>query len=274
MLAKDALRSPKGVGGIVPLPLLPYPDPVRVLFAPLLIALLARGDVSPRPLPLTAVTLWSWERADDLRWLSGSGVRVAMLDRTLVVRDGRLDVQLRRQPLRLADDTPLMSVVRIETDGRPLPSPLVSALADQIGMASRVPRASAVQIDFDARQSERDFYRVLLKDVRTRLSPSQRLSMTALASWCAEDPWIDEDGVDEIVPMLFEMGPDAARVVTSYRDNRAWSVGACNLARGISTAEPWPGLPPVSQIYVWRARSADTTTMAVLVNQVRDGGLQ
>lgn len=239
------------------------------LLAALVLAVLAHGDPAPRPVPLETVTLWSWERPDDLRWLAGSGVRVAMLDRTVLLREGQLDVELRRQPLQLADDTPLIAVVRVASDGRPLRSTLASAVADHILAASRVPRASGVQIDFDARLSERDFYHVVLRDVRRRLSPDRTLSMTALASWCAEDPWIDEDVVHEIVPMLFEMGPDARAIVRRLRDRRQWNVAACNQARGISTGEPWEHLPPASNLYVWRSRQADITTMDALRSHVR-----
>ena len=113
-----------------------------------------------------------------------------------------------------------------------------------------MPRASAVQIDFDARLSERPFYSALLREVRRRVRPPLRVSMTALASWCADDPWIEPGVVDEIVPMLFQMGPDARRIVTRLQENRRWPVEACNAARGVSTDEPWRGCrrppPPTS----------------------------
>jgi hypothetical protein len=197
-----------------------------------------------------------------------------MLDRTLLLREGRLVVELRRQPLQLADDTPLVAVVRIESDGRRLPDSLAADVADHIVAASRVPRATGVQIDFDARLSERDFYHVVLRDVRRRVASDRTVSMTALASWCGEDPWIDEDVVHEIVPMLFEMGPDARSIVRRFRDSRYWSVAACNRARGISTGEPWEHLPPVSALYVWRARNADIGDMDALTRHVRRAGVQ
>jgi len=265
-------RAAAGLGEQFPLNSI-YPERVRLLAA-LVVAALAHGDRAPRPVPLHAVTLWSWERPDDLRWLAGSGVRVAMLDRTLLLRDGQLEVDLRRQPLHLADDTPLITVVRIESDGRPLPSSLASAVADHIVAASRVPRAAGVQIDFDARLSERAFYSVVLRDVRGRLAPHQTLSMTALASWCAEDPWIAEDVVHEIVPMLFEMGPDARAIVRRLQDNRTWAITACNQARGISTDEPWANLPPTQMLYIWRARNEDITTRHALESHVRRAGVQ
>jgi len=47
-----------------------------------------------------------------------------------------------------------------------------------------------VQIDFDARRSQRRFYVRLLRDLRRRMPPSLPLSITALASWCAYDDWL------------------------------------------------------------------------------------
>ena len=129
-----------------------------------------------------------------------------------------------------------------------------------------MPRATAVQIDFDARLSERPFYAALLRDVRARVRPPLRVSMTALASWCTDDPWIEPGLVDEIVPMLFQMGPDARRIVTRLQEDRRWPVEACTSARGLSTDEPWsrlpPRPPPTSGVPMRRSRRAGSTRFA------------
>ena len=209
------------------------------------------------PPPVTGhLTLWAWERPDDLRWLAGSGVGVALLERTVTIADGRVTVERRRQPLRLAPDARLTAVVRIETDHHVADLALVARVADEIADAARMPRATAAQIDFDARLSERPFYSALLREVRRRVRPPVRVSMTALASWCADDPWIEADVVDEIVPMLFQMGPDTRRIVTRLQEQRRWPVEACNAARGVSTDEHWRQLPPAPTTYIWRGRDA------------------
>ena len=66
----------------------------------------------------------------------------------------------------------------------------------------------AIQIDFDAVTSERNFYRQLLEDLRQQLPDNVPLSITALASFCIGDPWIKDLPVDEAVPMMFRMGTD------------------------------------------------------------------
>ena len=66
----------------------------------------------------------------------------------------------------------------------------------------------AVQVDFDVATSERQFYRKLLGDLRTRLSEDIPLSMTALVSFCLGDRWMEGLPVDEAIPMIFRMGRD------------------------------------------------------------------
>jgi hypothetical protein len=98
-------------------------------------------------------------------------------------------------------------------------------------------------------------YTTLLRAVRLGLPPKIRLSVTALASWCSDDPWIDPHDVDEIVPMLFRMGPDARRVMTRLSEESRWPVDACNTAIGVSTDERWRAVPAVARVYVFNPRS-------------------
>jgi hypothetical protein len=206
-----------------------------------------------------SVILWAWERPEDLRFLSGSAVGVAFLDRTIVVHPARqsiaqIETMRRRQPLRLARGTPLVAVVRIESAGVIDPQ-VVPRLSSEILDAARVPGVSAIQIDFDAMLSQRALYSTLLRAVHARLPRDIRLSVTALSSWCSDDPWIDPRDVDEIVPMLFRMGPDARRVVTRLSEDGRWPVDACNGAIGLSTDERWRAVPGVERVYVFNPRS-------------------
>jgi hypothetical protein len=99
----------------------------------------------------------------------------------------------------------------------------------------------AIQIDFDARRSELGLYRALLEDVRQRLPATMPLSITALASWCVGDRWLDglpSGTIDEAVPMLFRMGPDEPAVASWLRAGRRFTVPACRKSLGVSTDEP------------------------------------
>ena len=183
-----------------------------------------------------------------------SGISVAFLERTLVVGERGVDSHKRRQPLRVSSSTALIAVVRIEGRGG-FDDRVLARLSSEILESARLPRVSMVQIDFDATRSQRPVYQQLLHDVRSRLPHGIRLSVTALASWCNDDPWIDAGSVDEIVPMLFRMGPDARRIATRLREDRRWPVAACNGAVGVSMDERWSDLPSAPRVYVFNPRA-------------------
>ena len=246
----------------------------RVLVLAVALALVgaSRGDSSSLA-PSTSLsplnpqlTLWAWERPEDLRFLNDApgtrhqapgtrAVRVAFLDRTIRFDDGRMTVRFRQQPLLVSPGTPLMSVVRVETRGRAPAISQADAIAALIVKAVHAPSVTALQIDFDARRSDRPFYAALLKSVRGSLPRDIPFSMTALASWCVDDPWIDARYVDEIVPMLFQMGPDARHVLTRLDEDGRWPVEACNGAAGLATDERHDRLPPARSVYVFNPRA-------------------
>jgi hypothetical protein len=251
----------------------------RVLVLAVALALLGAlaGPSSSGTRTPTQLTLWAWDRPEDLRFLAHapalphfgtaaldcgtaapqhcSTVRVAFLDRTVRFDDGRMAVRYRQQPLLVSPGTPLMSVVRVETRGRTPEISQADATAALIVKAVHAPRVTALQIDFDARASDRPFFAALLKSVRARLPREIPLSITALASWCVDDPWIDTRDIDEIVPMVFQMGPDARHVLTRLEEDGRWPVAACNGAAGIATDEPHDRLPAARSVYVFNPRA-------------------
>ncbi|HEY6465024.1 MAG TPA: DUF3142 domain-containing protein [Candidatus Acidoferrales bacterium] len=221
--------------------------------------MLQRASIQQGP----AVFLWAWERPEDLRFLaSQKNVGVAFLAGTVELRqltaprhgDGVI-FHPRHQPLRVDAATPLMAVVRIESSHDPWhrPSDLASAtestwytdeqrkrVADLIVSTAKLPRVGAVQIDFDASESEQPFYAALLKDVRRQLPQNMPLSITALASWCIGDPWLNRlpaGTIDEAVPMLFRMGLDAESVATFVSTGREFGPRVCRDSLGVSTDE-------------------------------------
>jgi hypothetical protein len=243
----------------------------------------ATGQADSMALPRTI--FWAWERPEDLRFLVPAKQGVAFLARTIELRQlnaadaieskpasardfwfpdpsASLGVRVkpRLQPLRVAKETPLIAVVRIETtsdlwhrpEQRSGEEPSVSAatslytqrqrdvVADMAAAAARLPNVKALQIDFDASQSEQPFYAALLQDVRRRLPEGMPLSITALASWCIGDPWLDQlppGTIDEAVPMLFRMGPDALEVASYLESGNDFRSRACRGSLGVSTDE-------------------------------------
>lgn len=196
------------------------------------------------------VSLWAWERTEDLRFLASapkySDVSVYFLAKTLGLHESTFSIEPRRHPLYVAPETPLMAVVRIESErGGGLPwkemaSPaFIDALSLEIQQASELPRVLGVQIDFDAPPDARDFYRALLQGIKRRLKPEKRLEMTSLAAWCFYGSWLTTEPlpVDLIAPMAFSMGKDRELVDKALALYGHFPVSVCNLAFGFSVEE-------------------------------------
>ena len=130
--------------------------------------------------------------------------------KTITIGYSGAEVRPRVQPMKIGQGVPLLAVVRIEQGGGPASDEVRRAIVREIVDAASWDDVIGVQTDFDARVSEREFYRALLKEVRAKLPKEKVLSMTALVSWCASDDWIEGLPVDEAVPMFFRMGVGAA----------------------------------------------------------------
>lgn len=211
------------------------------------------------------VTLWAWERPEDLRALNSQRFAVAYLDQTILITD-HVEVVPRRQPLAFAPDTKLIAVFRIEAPGgvADLSDPELSPrLAGMIAECFKRRKVNAVQIDFDARQSQRAFYTGLLQELRRRLPTGTPLSITALASWCAYDNWISHLPIDEAVPMYFRMGPEHPAASSA-----GWTYPSreplCRGAAGVATDEAWPKLRTGTRLYVFHPRAWNSVALSNL----------
>ncbi|WP_141592400.1 DUF3142 domain-containing protein [Myxococcus sp. AB056] len=239
----------------------PFPSPLvaprtrRGLLATLAV-LLSCSTPTPPPEP-PRVVLWAWERPEDLRFLARTErpVSVAFLRATLALTETEVREHPRRQPLHVPPGTPLKATVRMEAHpGASLaryPPERLHALADRLASLARLPELTALQIDFDARASEYDAYVALLQALRQKLPPSMALSITGLASWCTPGSWLTHAPVDEVVPQLFRMGPEAP----TWRARFARGLPApCRGSVGLALDE-WQAVPPgVSTLYVFNPR--------------------
>lgn len=229
---------------------------VRVWSAALCVVVLttACGPTAAPPDGLPAQMLWAWDKSEDLRFLEGRDVGVAFLSATLTLEGERVEVRRRSAPLFLSPSTPVVPVVRIEAAHAALTDAQRARVVEEI-VSALLPTAPAVQLDFDARASQRDFYRAVVRDLRPRLTPGSRLSVTALASWCAGDPWVGSLGADEVVPMLFRLGPDTPWVKRKLAAQREFRRPECRAAVGVSTDEPLPWLPPHTRTWTFHPRA-------------------
>src|SRR5258706_16476678 len=111
-----------------------------------------------------------------------------------------------------------------------------------------------VQVNFDAPASERASYRELLTQLRGKLPPSPALSITALASWCKGDNWLEDLPVDEAVPVLFRMGGERKQFLSGLAAWETFSLTACRTTAGGSTGETLAHLPQIQNLFLFYPR--------------------
>jgi hypothetical protein len=215
-----------------------------LVFLPLAVFCLAMhpdaANLTPRPGRMRSLpnrTLLVWERPENLPSIDPKTTAVATLDGTILLGT-RISVIPRRQFYSIPLGTRRIAVVRIEAPGGIAPN-LGPASAEAILDLASAPDIAALQVDFDARRSQRIFYRSLLRDLRRRMAPNLPLSMTALASWCSNDDWIPSLPVDEAVPMFFRMEPGRRFVQADAHEFRIREP-LCAESIGISTHESAP----------------------------------
>jgi len=191
-----------------------------------------------------SVMLWAWERPEDLTFLDSHKYGVAFLAQTLTLKGDEVVFNPRHQPLQLPTSAKVMAVTRIESQKTTGQRPALSTnqraqLVKLILRTLESPgQVGAVQIDFDALASERDFYRALLQDLRAQLPDNLPLSMTALASFCIGDRWLDGLPVDEAVPMIFRMGADDRAIKSMLANGNDFGEPLCRRSYGIAVDEP------------------------------------
>lgn len=241
-----------------------------------LIALVAALAMRPDALPharsrmdaLPAITLWSWERREDLRRADVRRFAIAYLDQTLAI-DLNVHSSARRNALVLPPGAARMAVVRIEpTRYAVLNAVNREAAVEDILRSAQEPGVAALQIDFDAAVSQRAFYRDVLDELRQRMPAQMPLSMTTLASWCSYDDWLHGLPVDEAVPMMFRMEPDRRRAPADV-DAFAIREPLCRGSVGVSTAEPWPSRVHGNRVYVFADEGWRGEDLAGLERRVR-----
>ena len=224
----------------------------KLLF-PLLVCLLLLGCSTAtirRPVTYDAPMkiVWAWERPEDLRFLDPNEFGVAFLAQTVTLTRDEVRSASRRQPLSVPDNIYVIAVTRVETLKDPASRPLLTdaQIDELVSLTLRTlerPNVRGVQIDFDAAVSERGFYRRFMEKLRARMPAEMPLTMTALASWCVGDRWLNEMPVYEAVPMVFEMGRDGERIRSFLAEGNDWNESLCTASYGLSVNErPVEGL--------------------------------
>ena len=236
---------------------------MRTTFAILLIAALACscGRRVHRALDLPPLMLWAWQRPENLTFIDPKTTGVAYLAGTAeITATGFPAFTPRLQPLSIPKSASVLAVVRIES--QPVHAPLQVALLAQVieGVATAA-KAQALQIDFDARLSERASYRSLLRILEAHSKIP--VGLTALASWCEGDRWLDREPIAEAVPMFFRMGRNESREMRI-------SSTICSSSIGLSTDEPWPSRRPsgLERVYMFSPQAWTSETYQLLLHRL------
>lgn len=276
--------------------------PKNTLYSSLLAVVLAAGFVfsfAAQAYRLSVLsdphlTVWAWERDEDLSYIDPTKVRVAYFAGTIYVRGSSVRFRPRTQKLKLPKNALAFPVFRIESIRTKNVSnePHCSSLREQerdeglnvpsVEAASFVAKTIAarteklqetnlqrcdvqerniqqsnfqqrtfqkrnthkhnfssniVQIDFDALEDERPFYKELLKNLRKELSTGTKISITSLASWLLADKWIERGSADEAVAMLFSIGPGKNEVLSVLKKRILDTGSDIPVAIGISASE-------------------------------------
>lgn len=165
----------------------------------------------------------------------------AVLVESLVLRARTVERGGRTQPLALPKGVRLVPVVHVEA-APDAPAELLPAQREIILAAVRRQgriAAGLLQLDFEAPARQRESYRALVAAVRKTLPPGVRLSVTALAHWCTQGDWLDRLDADEVVPMLYRLGPHADDWRRRFEQGDASLARACRgPAMGFATNDP------------------------------------
>jgi len=209
--------------------------------------------VSKRMLSLPKRVFWAWDRSEDLRSIDPQTTAIAFLDQTILIGP-EIVSQPRQHSYAYPTCAIRIAVVRIEVKpGTRLDQTQERQTVESLLQSAQQPGISAFQLDFDATHSQHDFYRHILRQLRSQMPPELPLSITALASWCSYDDWISSLPIDEAVPMMFRMEPDRRRL-SPDRPELQIREPLCQSSVGISTRESWPDDLSGKRIYIFPDR--------------------
>lgn len=164
----------------------------------------------PPPDPNMDAVAWLWKDASVPAFSRGA---VAVVDRHIWLAGDKVLVRPGARPRALVRATRVIPVVHVEIDPLRPPATLRQArpiVLEAMRSAARATTAGWIQLDLEARPSQRVEYRALVQDIRAALPHEIKLSVTALAWWCRSGAWLDGLAADEVVPMFFRMGRDNA----------------------------------------------------------------
>jgi len=220
---------------------------------------------------LPPLVLWAWDRDDDLRFLDTRDTGVAFLAATLTLRGEGVVLTPRHNPLALPEGVSRVAVAHVESDRAEPPvlsGEQLRRFADAlVAVSDEVPH-HVLQVDYEAVESQRSFFIDAIAALRRRL-PQDAISVTALASWCANERWTGRLATDEVVPMLFRMGYDGRRLRARFANGGDFRNPECRSSLGVATDELPAAVPAGRRVYVFNPRRWTAETYRIVRTRIR-----
>jgi hypothetical protein len=167
-------------------------------------------------------------------------VGVADVAATLELQGAGIRLRPRAQPLWLRPDTAAVPVLHVDADW-PQPTAFspaqAAAVVRQLLALAPLGNRRVVQLDFEVRRSQRGFLRAVVVEARRQLPPGVAMSVTALASWCEGDDWLQGLPADEWVPMAFRMAAGDAAIRKALARRGRFASAHCQQAIGTASDE-------------------------------------
>jgi hypothetical protein len=187
---------------------------------------------------------WLWDEARLPAW---SMREAAVLQRHILLSGDDILTRPRKRWPALPPSALVTPVLHVEVSTVNPPRQIENSRAIIVHALLDAAAASTsgwVQLDMEARPSQRAFYRSLVQQLRDELPARIKLSVTALAWWCRAPAWLDGLAADEVVPMFFRMGADSAATRTILEQSPATLHASCRAgSAGFSPQEPFaPGV--------------------------------
>ena len=191
---------------------------------------------------------WLWDEARLPAW---SAAEAAVLQRHILLSADTALTRPRQRWPAMPASTHITPVVHVEVSTVNPPIDIESRRAMIVRAMLEAAKASTsgwVQLDMEAKPSQRDFYRSLVRQLRGQLPANVKLSVTALAWWCRSPAWLDDLAADEVVPMFFRMGRDKVRLRGIIEQSPGTLHASCRAgSAGFSPQEPFA--PQVHERY-------------------------
>jgi len=183
------------------------------------------------------IILWAWERPENMMFIKDKNIGVAFYAGAIEIKNGEFITKPRKNSLIVDPEKKLIAVIRVDNfSNENSIEKYISEMSEFIVQMCKQKNVFECQIDFDAKESERETYKKIISNVKNGLPPHIDLSITVLVSWCGYDNWIKDLPISEAVPMFYRLGFDERYIKSGFDQGEK----ECAKSIGVSMDEPFP----------------------------------